>query len=112
MAHISDGRTFYAGEVRRLIEIEGGAFGRPLTDEQRLETIEKGNTHPLPALEAGIQRSFETVLEALGQVKPANLNFLCKHPAYGQFTLGQLIERFLVGHDRVHVNQIQDILNE
>ncbi|MEM7335949.1 MAG: SRPBCC domain-containing protein [Chloroflexota bacterium] len=111
LAHISDGRTFYASEVARLANEQGGAFGRPLTDHHRLETIEQGNNRAVAELESSIQSSYTQITSALGNVQPAHLAFECEHPAYGRYTLGQIIGRFLVGHDKTHVNQIQDILN-
>jgi hypothetical protein len=112
LAHTAEMLGFWSGEIDRIL---GGGpapvpFGRVSTDPGRIERI--GSDRELPTAElfqriAAGANKVGTRIRSLSAVDAARIGL---HPRLGDMTVGQIVERFLVGHLEEHVEQLRGIL--
>jgi uncharacterized damage-inducible protein DinB len=111
LAHISEAREFFAGQIQRVASAPGAQVGRTLEDPHRLQAIaEYGQASP-DEIRHRLVASHKTVVDALGKLQPKDLQLKCDHPRLGQLSLVEFIQRFVVDHDRAHVEQVAALLN-
>jgi hypothetical protein len=85
-------------------------FGRTATDPDRLGRIAEDRLRPAGELLDGIDAGLVTALGFVTERTHADLARVGLHPARGEVTVGDSLERFVVGHLEDHVDQLRTIL--
>lgn len=112
LAHVAEMLQYWLGEIERILD---GApdpvpFGRTVGDPVRVLTIERDRTLPPRELLDRIAASAERYAGRLGELGPADLARRGLHPKLGELTVGEIVERFVVGHAEGHVVQLAEAL--
>ena len=81
-----------------------------MDDPHRLQSVDNHGQGPLEDLRRQLLASHEKIIETLGKVTNSDLKLECEHITLGMFTLRAFIQRFFVGHDKVHVQQVTELL--
>jgi hypothetical protein len=116
IAHVQEMLPFWQGEIERVLAgqppVAGSepAFGRVAADELRLAVIERDRTLPLQELFDRIDAGLERFVRRLGELRDDDLEATGVHPRLGPMTVGQIVDRFVVGHLEEHVDQLREIL--
>jgi uncharacterized damage-inducible protein DinB len=110
LVHIAEARQFFAGETQKALATPGAGLGRTLDDPHRLKNVEEHGHDPPDAIRRKLIASHESLLESLAQVTDDDLQIEVEHINFGPQTLGEFIQRFMVGHDRIHVEQATALL--
>lgn len=112
LAHIAEARQFFVDETRKVLASPGISMGRTVDHPGRLQNIVDHAHDSLDAIRRRLITSHENVLQLLGEMRPADLELAGEHVRYGRQTLAEFIRRFMVEHDRLHVQQAQARLAE
>ena len=111
LAHISEARQFFANEVEKVLATTPkGKVGRTMDDPHRLQTVENHGQDSVEELRRQLVTGYNKVIESLTKVTEEDLELECEHVTQGSFKLGAFMQRFFVGHDRAHVQQVTDLL--
>ena len=110
LVHIAEARGFFAGETQKILTAPGAVFGRTTEDPHRLQNIEDHGRDTLADIRQAMIASHEAVMQALADVRDDDLQLKAEHVRLGPQTLAEVIQRFLVGHDRTHVEQARALL--
>ena len=110
LIHISEARQFFAGEVQKILASPGAKVGRTVEDPHRLQTIANHGQDSPEEIRRRLIASYEMVTKALSQISADDLELECRHVYQGSFTLAEFLQRFIVGHDKMHVQQVSDLL--
>ena len=110
LVHIAEARQFFAGEIQKILATPGVTVGRTMDDPHRLQTI-ADHGHASPAdIRRKLTTSYEQIIKTLNGLSVADLTLNIEHVTLGPHTLAEFIQRFLVGHDRAHVQQVSHLL--
>jgi hypothetical protein len=108
-AHLAEFPGYWLAQAERVIALptnEPVPFGRVKTDAGRLEAIERDrNTDPHALLER-VRKSLAGVSEAARAWPAEAWTRRGAHPARGQMTVDQIVERFIVEHLEEHADQL------
>jgi hypothetical protein len=112
LAHVSEMLPFWLGEVERILDgaTEPVPFGRTATDRVRVLTIERDRTLPVRELLDRIAASAERYARRLATLGPTELARRGLHPLAGEMTVGEIFERFAIGHAEDHQVQLAETL--
>ena len=110
LVHMAEARQFFTGEIHKILTTSQTKIGRLLDNPQRLQTIEDHGQDSLETIRQQLIDSHEAMLDMLNGLAETDLEKPVEHIAYGQLTLEAFIQRFLIGHDQVHVEQSHDLL--
>ena len=110
LAHMAEARQFFAGEIRKVLTTSQTKVGRMLDNPQRLQNIDDHGQDSLETIRQRLIDSHQAMIETLNELAEADLEKTVEHIAYGPLTLEAFIQRFLIGHDRIHVEQSNDLL--
>jgi uncharacterized damage-inducible protein DinB len=110
LAHITEAREFYAGETQKVLETPGVKMGRTPDYPARLQAIADHGNDPPAALRERLIASYRRLVEVLQQMTDEDLSVTGEHVKYGPQSLGEFVQRFIVEHDRVHVEQAEALL--
>jgi hypothetical protein len=113
LAHLSEMAPYWLGEIERVLA-DGGpdpvAFGRIATDPVRLAILERDRSLPPREL-------YDRIAADLGRLERrwAGLSAEEKarrgvHPSRGEMAVGEMADRFIVGHLEDHVRQLGTLL--
>lgn len=112
LAHVAEMLQYWLGEIERVMD--GGPdpvpFGRTAGDPVRVLTIERDRTLPPRELLDRIAATAERYAARLAELGPADLAGRGLHPTLGELTVGEIVERFVVGHAEGHVTQLAETL--
>jgi hypothetical protein len=112
LAHVAEMLQYWLGEIERILD--GGPapvpFGRTVGDPVRILTIERDRTLPPRELLDRIAATAERYAARLAELGPADLAGRGLHPTLGELTVGEIVERFAVGHAEGHVTQLAETL--
>lgn len=112
LAHISEARQFFANQVEQaLAATSGDKLGRTMDDPHRVQAIKNHGQDSAEDLRSQLVTGHNKMIETLDKVTDDDLKLECEHVSLGLFTLEAFIQRFFVGHDRAHVQQVTDLLN-
>ena len=109
LAHISEAREFFAGEVQRIVATPGAQVGRTIEDPHRLESIAAHSHSSLDELRERLVVSYQAVVQTLQGVNEDDLSLECDYINRGSFKLAEFIRRFVVGHDQIHLQQVIEL---
>ncbi len=112
LAHVAEMLPFWLGEIERVV---GGAsepvpFGRTTADPVRTETIARDRTLPPAELQGRIEAVVGRYARRLPELGSSGLARRGLHPIRGEMTVGEILERFAVGHAEDHVDQLRTAL--
>ncbi|HET7088504.1 MAG TPA: DinB family protein [Anaerolineae bacterium] len=110
LAHIAEARQFFSEATRRVRAAPGTKMGRTVEHPGRLQNIEDHGHDAPNALRSRLIASHESLLKTLGEMTNADLRIQGEHVKYGPQMLSEFIERFVVEHDQVHVEQATALL--
>jgi DinB superfamily len=113
LAHVAEMLPFWLGEVERILAASTGPapFGRLITNELRIATIERDRTLPARELFDRIESGIGRLDRRLSELSPAEAGRTGVHATQGQMTLPEVTERFVVNHLEEHAAQLRDALS-
>lgn len=113
LAHVAEMLPFWLGEVERILASSTGPapFGRVITNELRIATIERDRTLPARELFDRIDSSIGRLERRLSELSPAEAGRTGIHSMRGEMTLPEVTEQFVVHHLEEHVAQLRDALS-
>ena len=111
-AHVAEFPGYWLAQAERVIALptnEPVPFGRVKTDRGRLEAIERDrHTDPAALLER-VRTSLAEVTNAAREFPADAWTRRGAHPARGEMTVDQIIERFIVEHLEEHADQLDSL---
>lgn len=110
LVHIAEARQFYTGEVQKVLATPGVPMGRTVEHPARLQNIENHGQDPIDDIRRRLITSHENLVKVLSQMSDEDLQIKGEHVVSGPQTLGAFIQRFLVEHDHIHVEQVKALL--
>ncbi len=111
-AHVAEMLSFWLGEMERVLDgaPEPVPFGRVATDALRIGVIGRDRSLPIRELFGRVVAGAERYERRLPELSPGDVGKRGIHPTLGEFTVGGILERFVVGHLEDHVRQLDGIL--
>ena len=109
LVHMCEARTFYADAIGQLHKNPGMTIGRDLSHERRVGAIAEFGGADSAEIHNQLTTSHQAILTMLNAMTEADLNIKGHHPTMGERTVGEFIERFLVSHEKAHVQQASAI---
>jgi hypothetical protein len=108
LAHVAEMLLYWRGEIARILDGGPGPvpFGRLATDQVRVLTIERDRTLPPGELLERIEAATDRYARLLAGLGRAGLARRGVHPVRSELTVGEILERFVVGHAEEHVVQL------
>jgi hypothetical protein len=112
LAHVAEMLPFWLGELERILAspVDPAPFGRVVTNELRIATIERDRTLPARELFDRIDSTIDRLEPRLSELNAAEAGRLGIHSTRGEMTLAEATERFVVGHLEEHAAQLRDAL--
>jgi hypothetical protein len=111
-AHVAEFPAYWLAQAQRVIALptyEPVPFGRVKTDAGRIEAIERDRHTDPPALLERVRSSLAEVTDAVRSLPPEAWRRRGAHPARGEMTVDQIIERFIVDHLEEHADQLDSL---
>lgn len=109
-AHITEARQFWSNDVRRIQAEPGIKVGRTAEHPGRLQAVQDHGHDSIEAFRDRFVTGYEAVVKTLQGVTEEDLQIKLEHIAFGPQTLAEFIQRLIIGHDRVHVDQVRALL--
>ena len=106
LAHIVEFMPYWAKEIAELVATPGGKFGRTQQDEGRLGAIRDHARDTLAQIKAALPGSYARLDEVLGSLRDSDLEITGQHVKFGEKPLEWIIEDFVTGHLRAHLEQM------
>jgi hypothetical protein len=113
LAHVEEMLPFWLGELERILDGDPATpvpFGRISDDPIRIGLIDRERTLPLHVLFARIDAGVAAWTDRLAGLSAAERARVGLHPRLGEMTVGELPERFVVGHLEDHLRQLDEVL--
>jgi hypothetical protein len=113
LAHVNEMLPYWTGQLEAVLAGRGTSaapFGRVASDSARLARIAEDRRRPTGELLDGIDAGLVVALGFLSNRTDADLAVAGLHPVLGELTVGDSLERFVVGHLEEHVDQLRVIL--
>jgi hypothetical protein len=113
LAHVAEMLPFWLGEAERILAASTGPalFGRHITNELRIATIERDRTLPARELFDRIDSSIGRLERRLSELGPTQAGRTGIHSMRGEMALPEMTERFVVNHLEEHMAQLRDALS-
>ncbi len=105
LIHMVEARTFFAGEINRIVTEGARTVGRTLDNERRLQTIEDHGRDSQTQIQQNLIASYQTVQDAINLIPGEQWDIEVTHVASGAQSLEKFVRTYIVGHDRIHVEQ-------
>jgi len=113
LAHVNEMLPYWTRQLQNVLAGEQGEavpFGRTAEDPGRLGRIAEDRHRPAGELLDGIDAGLVTALGFVTELTDADLVRVGLHPTRGELTVGDSLERLVVGHLEDHVEQLRTIL--
>jgi DinB superfamily len=114
-AHLAEFPAYWLAQAQRVIAQPTQPpvpFGRVKTDAGRLEAIERDrHTDPAALLER-VRSSLAEATDAVRSWDDATWRLRGVHPARGEMSVEQIVERFIVEHLEEHADQLDGLAEE
>lgn len=114
--HIGEARVFFVNEVRKALDNPTLPIGRKMDNPARLENIKESEiSQPsVDEIQNRMEKSYHEITSLLKKLTSTDLEKEIQHmnPKFGLMTLRNFIDHFIVEHDRIHVAQINRVLNQ
>lgn len=108
LVHIAEAREFFAAETRKVLAEPGAKMGRTMDHPARIQNVKEHGGDSQEAIRQRLQKSYLTIVDALGGLSRADLQLEGDHVKYGRQTLAEFIQHFIVEHDQAHVRQARE----
>jgi hypothetical protein len=112
-AHVAEFPNYWLGQAQRVVALptnEPVPFGRVKTDSGRVGAIERDRHTDPEALLERVRTSLAEVTDAVRSFPPEAWTRRGAHPARGDMTVRQIIERFIVEHLEEHADQLDALV--
>lgn len=114
LAHVAEAVPYWHGELERILAGDPAdrptLFGRTPADASRSAIIDRDRTLPAFVLLDRVGRDAAAVTARIRRLTAAELDQVARHPAWGDVTVANVIERTLAGHLEGHVAQLDGII--
>ncbi len=113
LAHVAEMLPYWMGEIERILDGRDGErvpFGRTEADTVRVEIIGRDRSFPARELMARVTADARRVAERLRELSPQDAAREGEHATRGPLAVGDVVERFQVGHLEGHIAQLRDAL--
>ncbi|HEU4672666.1 MAG TPA: DinB family protein [Candidatus Limnocylindrales bacterium] len=113
LAHVDEMLPYWMGQVARIVAAPRSApapFGRQATDAVRAGIIERDRELPLEELFGRVALDADRAAESIERLSPEDLERIGRHPVRGEMRVGEIVDRFVVGHLAEHVHQLRDVI--
>jgi hypothetical protein len=114
LAHATEAVAFWHGEIERVLAAEQDGpipvFGRGPDDRARVVIIARDHGLPADVLLGRLGREGAAVAARITQLTSDELARVGHHPAWGDMSVGAIVERTLVTHLEGHVEQLRRLL--
>jgi hypothetical protein len=113
LAHVNEMLPYWTRQLEGVLAGDVGTaipFGRTADDADRLRRIAEDRQRPAGELLDGIDAGLVTALGFVTERTDADLARVGLHPTRGELSVGDSLERFVVGHLEDHVAQLRTIL--
>jgi hypothetical protein len=113
LAHLVEMLPFWLGELERVVDGDGTtpvAFGRIADDAVRIGMVGRERTLPMRVLFARLDSAIVAWLDRLPTLTEADRAMVGLHPRLGEMAVGQIADRFVIGHLEEHVTQLEETL--
>ncbi len=109
LAHVAEMLGYWSGEIGRFQRQPGAPFGRVASNPERLHYI-GSHAHDSPEQMVGLLDQGQAAALALLQgLQPADLEITGQHVKFGEQTVRQAIQEWLIAHLDEHVKQLKEI---
>jgi hypothetical protein len=103
--HVAEFPVTFSGQARTLADSPGLRIGRGLDDPGRLAAVEKlAGAGPVDAA-AAVRDGVKQAAATLRTIPPDSWQARGNHPRYGEFTVRDIADRFILTHLRDHLEQ-------
>ncbi|MEM7348410.1 MAG: hypothetical protein AAF485_29625, partial [Chloroflexota bacterium] len=102
---IAEARQFFTSETRKVLASPGLVIGRTLENPGRLKNIEENGGNPLDLIRQKLIDSHAGMVTLLNEMSDDALLLDVEHVAYGELRMDHFLQRFMVGHDKGHIEQ-------
>ena len=109
-AHIAEARKFFTDETIRLLSTPHALMGRTIHDPTRLQNIIDHGNDSRAILHTHLLKSHVELLALLQWMCEEDLQVVGQHVKYGEQTLAEFVQHFLVEHDQTHSQQARKLL--
>jgi hypothetical protein len=112
LAHVAEMLGYWLDQMELVIAgaTQPVPMGRPTGDPRRAEAIERGRSLATSELLGRIHAAVGRYAVRLPQLTPADWDRVGLHPRLGEMTVGQMLDRFALGHLDEHLAQLQAVL--
>ena len=105
LVHVANAREFFTVETEKVLATPGVAMGRTIVDPERIQYVRDHAHDPADLIARQLVASHEHLVSLLERMHEDDLSIVGKHVKFGEQTLGEFIEHFIVEHDQAHVRQ-------
>jgi hypothetical protein len=114
LAHVSEFVPYWQGEIERILagSTEPSApppFGRIATDPVRIAIVDRDRTLPFEELLSRISSSVDRASRRLVSLDERAAGRTGLHPRFGEMTVREIVERFMVTHMEEHAEQLERV---
>ncbi len=110
LVHMAEAREYFAKEVRKVLASPGVAMGRTVEHPDRIRNVKEHGGDSKEAIYQWLVASHQTLVDLLEEMKEESLQSSGVHVKFGEQTLAEFIQRFVVEHDAAHVRQARQIV--
>ncbi len=112
LAHVAEMLGYWLAQMERVIAGSGEVvpMGRVTGDPLRAEAIERDRSLPTHELLAHIRIAIGRYVARLPELEVEEWDRRGLHPRLGEMTVGEMLDRFVLGHIEEHVTQLNQTL--
>jgi uncharacterized damage-inducible protein DinB len=112
LGHMAEMIPYWLNQCDRLIAATGEPprFGRALDSPERLAGVELGAAGGFDETLGRVEGEIQAAAQAIRQMTPAERAKAGDHLRYGEMSVEQVIERFIIAHAEEHLAQVQATL--
>jgi hypothetical protein len=111
-AHLAEFPGYWLGQIRRVVDrptYEPVPFGRVKTDAGRIGAIQRDRHTDPAALLARVRTTLAEASDYARLLPPDAWRHRGVHPARGEMTVREIVERFIVAHLEEHADQLDGL---
>jgi uncharacterized damage-inducible protein DinB len=105
LVHVANAREFFTAETEKVLATPGVTMGRTIVDPERIQYVCDHAHDSADLIERQLVTSHEYLVSLLERMHDDDLAIVGKHVKFGEQTLSEFIEHFIVEHDQAHVRQ-------
>lgn len=110
LSHIAEFQRFFSGQLEAWLEDPAVEIGRTHEHAERLAAIEAAAGRSPAELVDDVRSASESLAATLAKLEDDHLTADTNNVKYGSEPLTSFLGRYVVGHKRAHVKQLDDTL--